>query len=390
MRTDTTHRFEALDGVRGVAALCVLIDHFGQILDVYWPPNVFLAVDVFFMMSGFVIAHAYGSRLRAGLPAWTYLARRFIRLYPMFIASLLIGAAVLCYGATKGVIEYPARDIVRSVALNALYVPFLNASRVIGDFGQIFPADPPAWSLFLEILGSAGFLLLFGLGRKALLTISGLWYAVLVIAGIFFARVKGDAWIDLNNGYDSTNFLGGLPRVGFAFTLGLVLQGLLRDGFGAGAVATLVRRVPYPSFMLYALLLAMLLFPKSARGIYPMLAVSTLVPAMVFLGAHIRTRAGLETNIARFLGWMSYPLFCLHVPVIRLVIFAQGGVIASPTRTMAISGLVTLACVVVLTKCYEEPLRRVLTARLRGSKKERSSAPNPARGIAPGPHFIEK
>jgi len=130
MRIIVAHRYEALDGLRGVAALCVMACHFGQMLDVYWPANMFLAVDIFFMMSGFVIMYSYGERLRNGMPAWSYLGRRLVRLYPMFIVGLLIGAGALYFGAQKDVIAYRTEDILRSLLFNSVYLPFPNAAHL--------------------------------------------------------------------------------------------------------------------------------------------------------------------------------------------------------------------------------------------------------------------
>ena len=126
----TVHRYEALDGLRGVAALSVMVGHFGLLLDLFEMPNGFLAVDTFFVMSGFVIAYSYGERLNRGMPARSYLYRRIVRLYPMFVIALLIGAVVLYYGAHRGALEYRTTDLLRSLALNALYIPFLNSVPV--------------------------------------------------------------------------------------------------------------------------------------------------------------------------------------------------------------------------------------------------------------------
>ena len=360
IRRESAHRYEALDGLRGIAALSVMLGHFGQILGVYWPAHMFLAVDAFFIMSGFVIAHSYSERLRRGMPALSYLYRRLTRLYPMFIAGLTLGAAVLYYGARSGAIAYATGDILHSVALNAAYIPFLNTARIGSDLGQIFPADPPAWSLFLEMLASGAFLLLFDLKRNALIGICTAFYLALISVDIYLAQGSA-AWITVSNGFDTSNFLGGVPRVGFGFVCGVILQGLMREGYGAHRMSELGRRVPYPSFALYAVLLAVFVFPKSLHGIYPAVAIATLAPAIVFIGAHIRTRNGLETNVARALGWISYPVYCLHVPVVRLAIYARGGPQSPPYAMMFVSAAITLGLAAALAKWYEEPLRSALT-----------------------------
>jgi peptidoglycan/LPS O-acetylase OafA/YrhL len=362
VRIVAAHRYEALDGLRGVAALCVMACHFGQMLDVYWPANMFLAVDVFFMMSGFVIAYSYGERLRNGMPAWSYLGRRLIRLYPMFIVALLIGAGALFFGAQKDAIVYRPQDILRSLLLNSAYLPFPNGSHIGLFKGQVFPADPPAWSLFLEMLVSGGFLLLCGLRREALLAITIVSFLLIVGTGVYFARVQGFAGLQLNTGFDTATILGGPPRAAFGFTLGVLLYGFMRDGLGR-RIAAAVARVPYASFALYIALFAVLACPVSARGLYGLAVLVTVAPAIIFVSACVRPRNGLEMRLARLLGWISYPVYCLHTPIMRYVMY--GGVTGrNVTATLALAVSTTLLAAIVLTRWYEEPVRAVLSRRL--------------------------
>jgi peptidoglycan/LPS O-acetylase OafA/YrhL len=378
MRIVASHRYEALDGLRGVAAICVVAGHFGQMLNIYWPANMFLAVDIFFMLSGFVIAHSYGDRLRRDMSGWNYLGRRLARLYPMFIAGLLIGVVGLYIGIRNGATGYRAEDIVQGSLLNAVYLPFLNTARIRGAVGQIFPSDPPAWSLFLEMIASGGFLLMFGLRRNALLAMTVVSFLALLGAGTYFARVQGLSGIDLNMGFDTDSVLGGLPRVAFGFTLGLLLYDLMRDG-PSGHIAAAVRRVPYPSFALYLLLFAVLLCPKSIRGTYPFAVLLVFAPTIVFVGACIKTQSGVETQIAKFLGWISYPVYCLHIPIMRIVVFDKlGG--NGTSEKVAVAVVATLVATVVLTKWYEEPIRALLSRRLSVPRFAALSSAAPAEG----------
>lgn len=375
MRNDRANHFIALDGMRGIAAFSVMIGHFGQIVGAYWPAHMFLAVDVFFMMSGFVIAHAYGERLRNGMTGRAYLARRLVRLYPMFILGLLLGAGALCYGARSGVIEYQLDDILRSVVLNAFYIPDLNSAQIIQDVGQIFPADPPAWSLFLETLASGAFLLLFDRRRPALLVVIATCYAAMLgLGSYYYARDNGSFGILLSGGYDTRTVLAGLPRVGFGFTVGLLLHGLARDGTALQAVTERLRRLPCASFLLYAALLAIFAFPWTARGFFPLLMLSGVAPALVLIGAQIRT-GPIETRIGRFLGWISYPVYCLHVPIFRLLVFAYGGAAGASYPVIVLGVAASIAAAIVLATWYEEPLRAILSARLdgRGGKQAQSA-----------------
>jgi len=137
-----------------------------------------------------------------------------------------------------------------------------------------------------------------------------------------------------------------------------------------------VERTAYPSFLLYAALLAVFLFPRSVRGLYPVIALATAVPAIVLIGAHIRPGPGLETNVARFLGWISYPIYCLHVPVVRLVVYARGGLHTPAYWVMLVSATITIALAVTLTRWYEEPLRAALSGARRPQPAVPAAAPD--------------
>jgi peptidoglycan/LPS O-acetylase OafA/YrhL len=286
----------------------------------------------------------------------------------MFIISLLIGAGVLYYGIGGGVITYRIDDLLRSVALNALYVPFLNTAHLYRSSGLIFPADPPAWSLFLEMLASVAFLFLFDLRRKTLILIAVICYLALISAGFYFARMNGSFGLDLSNGFDSRTILGGIPRVGFGFTLGILLQWLVRDGIDTRFMAAMLRRVPYPSFALYAVLTAIFLFPHPLRGLYPALSLAVAAPAIVFVGAQIRTTRRSEVKIAHFLGYISYPVYCLHVPILRIVLFVRGGEHGSSFLVSAFTVAASVAIAVVLTEWFDKPVRAVLSDRLLTSR----------------------
>jgi peptidoglycan/LPS O-acetylase OafA/YrhL len=149
--------------------------------------------------------------------------------------------------------------------------------------------------------------------------------------------------------------------VGFGLVCGMLIHEINRDGIDSLHIKATVEKTPFPSFLLYAALLAVFLFPKSVRGLYPMIALATVVPAIVFIGAHIRPGPGLETNVARFLGWISYPIYCLHVPVVRLIVYARGGLHTPPYWVMLASATITIALAIMLTKWYEAPIRAALS-----------------------------
>src|ERR1700761_6004380 len=80
---DKPHAYPALDGLRGVAAIAVMLHHFRPLTAPWLFAHGYLAVDLFFLLSGFVIAHAYDARFRKGLGVPAFLVIRLIRLWPM-------------------------------------------------------------------------------------------------------------------------------------------------------------------------------------------------------------------------------------------------------------------------------------------------------------------
>src|SRR5437016_234007 len=101
MNETTKHiRYEILDGMRGIAAFCVMIFHYlGGSNGVF--KNTYVGVDLFFILSGFVLTHSYGEKLLSGNLSFTgFMLRRLIRLYPLLIAGVTIGTAGL-YGLSR-------------------------------------------------------------------------------------------------------------------------------------------------------------------------------------------------------------------------------------------------------------------------------------------------
>ena len=92
-------RYEILDGLRGVAALLIVAYHLfetystgpaGQIIN-----HGYLAVDFFFVLSGFVIGYAYDDRWDR-MTVWSFFKRRVIRLHPMVVYGCAFGALMFC------------------------------------------------------------------------------------------------------------------------------------------------------------------------------------------------------------------------------------------------------------------------------------------------------
>jgi peptidoglycan/LPS O-acetylase OafA/YrhL len=153
--------FYTLDAMRGVAAICVMFYHFNAWLS---PkpllPSSYLAVDLFFLLSGFVIAHAYNGRLGGGMTLLTFVRIRLIRLFPVYLIGTGLG---LAYFLLRMRLE-PGKPIGlvylgRETLLSVLMLPQIGKATLPG----LYPFDPAAWSLFLEVLANIAYAAVFRL-----------------------------------------------------------------------------------------------------------------------------------------------------------------------------------------------------------------------------------
>ncbi len=133
--------FFTLDGIRGVAALLVAQYHAKIFFCEYQQPEEYLAVDVFFVLNGVVLASAYEARLRDGMSLVQFSMRRLARLYPLYIVGSLITVVAYLAGWRT---SFSGRDFALLTVLAALFLP----NPVVGSPRQMYPLNNPAWSLF--------------------------------------------------------------------------------------------------------------------------------------------------------------------------------------------------------------------------------------------------
>ncbi|WP_225031744.1 acyltransferase family protein [Paraburkholderia sp. XV] len=365
-------RYDALDGLRGVAAVAVMMSHFTQ--EAF--KNAYVAVDLFFMLSGFVIAHSYGTRLLGGMTAIEYIKRRVIRLYPMLFISLLIGLPVLIGASVLGLSTYPMPSIVSATIHNLFFTPYIghlgNANMATAgavaaaDFtiGEIFPANPPAWSLFFEMVASIAFVIIVRLSRSTMFKIIAISGVMFLITGALTSfESHGHSIVDFSQGWSGSRMDGGFYRVSFGFVVGVLLYNLKSSGVDLRIMEAL-KQVLRNSYGLYIVALAMFLFPMSLRGVYPAFVIFCVAPCLVMVGANLSCASTFEAKTAQFLGWLSYPVYLLHFPIGRAVFMLIGKPNEPATVPIVVACAVTLVSAIVLTRYVEEPIRAFLTKRL--------------------------
>lgn len=156
--------YPLLDGMRGVAAIAVMCLHYTQHSKIGIFNNAGLAVDFFFMLSAFVLMASYGARLDNGMSAADYLKRRLIRLYPYFLTGVVLGGLSLLLLAQAGRANLSGPNILKIMGFNALFVPSYNLNLIQNfdaikpSMGEIFPSNPPLWSLLFEMIASIVFM----------------------------------------------------------------------------------------------------------------------------------------------------------------------------------------------------------------------------------------
>ena len=362
--SDTKPHYDLLDGLRGVAALTVVCFH---LFEAYATSHLdqrinhgYLAVDFFFILSGFVVGYAYDDR-------WTkmtvreFLTRRLVRLHPMAVIGALIGA-VMFY--TQGcpvwdVSAVPVAMLLVATLMNAFMIPATPGAEIRG-VGEMYPLNGPAWSLFFEYIGNVLYALFIRrLSTRAL--------AVLVAAagcGLAAFSVWGPLG-DICVGFSLTgeNIVGGSLRLLFAFPAGLLLSRVfrpvrVRGAFWIGSLAVVaLASVPRIGGSEHLWM----------NGVYDALCAVVLFPLIVWIGASGKTTDRVTSRICKFLGDISYPLYMVHYPFIYLyyawvknenLTFGQ----SLPGAAALVAGSVALAWLCL--RFYDEPVRRFLSKRL--------------------------
>lgn len=364
-------RYEILDGLRGVAALLVIWYH---VFEAFATSPVdqrfnhgYLAVDFFFVLSGFVIGHAYDSRWQRGMTAGRFIVRRIIRLQPMVIIGVLLGVVSFiiqgCERWDGTAVSTPA--VIASFLFGLFMLPALPGTmpEVRGN-GEMFPLNGPSWSLFFEYIGSIGYALwLHRLSRRSLwifTVLSGVTLAVWTLSDMSGSYHTGFGWSMADYG-----FVGGLLRLSFSFSAGLLMaRGFKPMRVGACGFA-----------VCSALIVAMLAMPyisadgsKSiANACYDLFCTLLVFPAVVYIGASTPNGSGVSDRVCRFLGSISYPVYIIHYPMMYLFyayVWSEGLTFAQtwPVAVAICLGAIILAR--LFLKYYDEPLRACLSKKL--------------------------
>ncbi len=418
---DTKPHYILLDGLRGVAALMVLWYHVfegfafakGSVIETF--NHGHLGVDFFFLLSGFVISYAYDDRWRKpisqqvnettsqqvqsqSMSLKSFFKRRLIRLHPMLVMGAFIG--LICFFIQGGVkwdgTSTPFHWVMIAFVLTLFFIPaYPGASYDIRGNAEMFPLNGPSWSLFFEYIGNILYALFI---RKLSNKMLGLLVGVTGILWIWFVAfdISGYDMIGIGWTLDAVNFFGGLLRMMFPFTLGMLMARnfmsqrvnksmsqqvetrQLHSKNEQDVIDTsdkikpmfLKRNIFWIATIVLFALFSVQYFPKtstvSVNGIYELACIMIVFPLIVWIAAsNDSAQSKFTLKLSKFLGDLSYPLYIVHYPVMYVfyawLIKNQYFTLAE-TWQMVI--LVLTVCIVLAYAClklYDEPIRKWLS-----------------------------
>ncbi len=383
-------RYEILDGLRGVAALMVVIFH---LFETYSKGAAFqivnhgyLAVDFFFVLSGFVVGYAYDDRWDK-MTTWGFFKRRLTRLHPMVIAGTLVGAALFFFSgnAFPQTQEVELWKFALCLVMGLLIIPCGTGLDIRG-WGELNSFNGPVWTLTLEYIGNV--LYAFVLRRLPKIAL-----AILCACCAFFT-------LDLTLGWDvfklfpdgpQYNIIGGwslsaqqiyiaFTRLLYPFLCGLLISRILpshrSENNPSGSPIHLKGGFWWCGLAIVALLAMPCIGGKQgvADGLYQALCILLLFPVIVLAGAGSKTTDARSTAVCKWLGGISYPIYITHYPLIYMQMdWAVQHQDAPLWQHVAVAlGVLVMAILIAwgLQKAYDEPVRKWLTEHwLKGRKR---------------------
>jgi len=335
------HQFAVLDGLRGFGALTVLGFHLLQQHVEGALPFAGLAVDFFYMLSGFVMAFAYEQKLRTGaMDIKSFAWIRFVRLYPLLFVGTATGI-LLGFLAAGVKHDVTVEQIAVSGALGLLLLP----SYVFPQWTTAFPFNMAQWSLTFEIFVNAVFAVIAPkLTTRVLIGV----VALSAVALVALAIKTGSTYA----GFDQDNFVWGFARVMFPFFAGVLVFRFRRRP----------RYAPVLAVSLVVALVALIMVPPWNAGYMTLPYIILLFPAIIFLGAAVEVGPKLS-NAFRFMGTLSYPLYILQSPILRagqeVLKRKHFGLEGSIIFALA-EALIVLVITYLALTYYDVPLRRFI------------------------------
>ena len=339
-------KFHTLDMLRGVAALSVVGRHLGGVW-LQLLPGSHLAVDLFFALSGFVLANAYAGRLAAGMGARMFMGIRLRRLYPLYLLGAAIGIGFACIARSGRPPDAGVIDWAGAVLLSFAFVPapFFNGFH-------LFPFNSPSWSLLWELVVNAVYAVV---ARR----LSGAWLIAGLLVGAGLVILSAWQFGGLDSGSNVRNWWGGPERVGYSFLAGIAAHRLW--------AADRLRWLRLPPLAAALLLVAIFaLRPPGSAPVYDATIALVAFPLLV-LAATVEPKSRFWQGIFGQLGVASFAVYALHYPLIKFEAAAvlKLGDLSVATRWAIETAFVGLVLIAALAadRWYDKPVRAWLGRR---------------------------
>ena len=360
-RTVTTNllkskpHFEILNGLRGLAAVVILVFHFMEIIiadfSKIYIAHGFLAVDFFFCLSGFVIAYAYDSRI-ASMGLLTFIKIRLIRLQPLVVIGSILGLLTFLFDPFSNLYAvYGFKETAMLFLTSVFMIPYPVVSE---RFFNLFNLNAPSWTLFWEYIANLVYAtVLFRATKKVLIVV-----VLLAATSLFFI---GFQYGNLLGGWNDSTFFHGFARISFSFAAGMLVY---RSGWVIKNKLGLIG-------MSVLLMLAFLTpYNESWSGIIEPLIVVFYFPLIVALGAGA-TLSSKHHRINKLSGDISYPLYMTHYPF--MWVFANYVTVNEPSNAelawvIPISVILLIAFAYVITEFVDKPIRTYLKEKMKDKR----------------------
>ena len=370
---DTKPHYNILDGLRGVAALMVVWFH---VFEAFATSHVdqrinhgYLAVDFFFVLSGFVIGYAYDDRWDR-MTTWDFFKRRLVRLHPMVIMGTLLGASLFYFSACSAfpmVMQTPWWNVLLMTLLGCLMFPTPTSWDIRG-WWETNALNGPTWSLMWEYIANVLYALFIRrfsklalgifVGLSACLTLD----VTLNIDTFGLLSSRGEAAYTLIGGWSLTpgQLYIGISRLLYPFFMGLLLSRI-------GKLVKVKRGFYWCSLLVTVILVMPRIGGETSQwmnGVYEAVSVLALFPLIVAMGAGSNVTGKRSVALCKFLGELSYPLYITHFPLIYMQIaWARNNPDAPAGMHLFIAVSVFVLSIAIAYAClklYDEPVREWL------------------------------
>lgn len=357
---ETREHFKILDGLRGVAAIAVVIFHFMEFVipdyNKSFIAHAYLAVDFFFCLSGFVIAYAYDHKIQ-DIGIFSFIKLRLIRLHPLVIIGSVIGLLAFAFDPFSNLFAvYGLNKTLAMFIASCFLIPF---PLVHERYFNLFHLNPPTWSLFWEYIANIFYaLILCKLNKKIL------WILAVAGAAALFYEANRSGFLAV--GWGGDNIVGGGIRVFYSFLIGILVyrsKWIIRSplGFASTGILLLIAfLIPYAD--------------KTNHWVDPLIVVFYF-PLLVALGAGARLNP-ISEKICKFSGDISYPLYVIHYPFLWLFLSYIEKVKPSMNQmvmAMAIGTLLLILLAYLTLRFIDLPIRKYLKNRMQQEKAEKLS-----------------